>query len=348
MQPRTLFEQEIREQPQVLRSLLRDSREALAEITEAISRYGPRFVVIAARGSSDNAARYAQYLFGEGLGWTVALAAPSLVSVYGAKPSMEGALVIGVSQSGQSPDIIAVVDEGRRQGAFTLALTNEPDSPLASAATHTLALGAGKERAVAASKTYLAQLGAFAALCAGLGADPGRRQALEQIPEALEQTLALGEKARELALRWKDKEQVIVLGRGFNYATAFETALKLKETCYLLAQPYSSADFLHGPVAIVEARTPVLLIAPTSKVSAEAHKMLELLAAKNADCWCITDDATLGGRAHGTFVLPAGIPEWLSPLVAMVPGQLLALESALVRGHNPDAPRGLHKITRTR
>jgi glutamine---fructose-6-phosphate transaminase (isomerizing) len=344
----THFEREIREQPQSLRRLLDEAEAEVSTAAQNIRAYAPKRVVIAARGSSDNAARYAQYLFGEGLGWTVALAAPSLVTVYGARLALEGSLVLGVSQSGQSPDIVAVLEEARRQGALTLAFTNAERSPLALAASHTIQLRAGEERAVAASKSYVAQLCALAMLCAELREDKKRKEELRRLPEHVTKALSTDLTAQAIAERWRPVQRIAVLGRGFNYASAFESALKLKETCYVFAEPYSTADFLHGPVAVVEPGTAVLLIAPKSKVFAEQDALLTLLNERRADVVAVTDDTTLGQRAASWLELPVGVPEWLSPVVSVVPAQLLALRSAKARGYDPDTPRGLNKVTKTR
>ena len=228
--------------------------------------FAPRFVVIAARGSSDNAARYAQYLFGAHNRLPVCLATPSLFTFYDAAPSLAGALVIGVSQSGQSPDIVAVVESGRRQGALTLAITNRPGSPLGLAAEHTLPLLAGEERAVAATKTYTAQLCALAMLSAAVEGASLRWAELDRVPGLVEQAIALNAAVDEKVARYRYAEHFVVVGRGFNYATAFEVALKMKETSYLVAEPYSPADLLHGPVAMIDRGFPVLLVAPSGRV----------------------------------------------------------------------------------
>jgi glutamine---fructose-6-phosphate transaminase (isomerizing) len=344
----THFEREIREQPRVLEGLLRDGREAAEVAAVAIRRFRPEWVLIAGRGSSDNAARYAQYLFGAHNGLGVALAVPSLFTLYDAPPRLSRALTIGISQSGQSPDIVSVVREARAQGGITLALSNEPDSPLAQAAEYRLPLLAGRELAVAATKTYTAQLLGLAMLSAALEANPERWLALARVPTWLDQVVDQNADFGLAVSEFREARQLIVLGRGFNYSTAFEIALKLKETSYLLAEPYSVADLLHGPVALIDGGFPVMLVAPSGRSLTDVPDLLSLLEARGARILAISDAPQVLSRVPLHFELPSGVPEWLSPLVSVVPGQLFAGALAVSSGENPDRPRGLSKVTLTR
>jgi glucosamine--fructose-6-phosphate aminotransferase (isomerizing) len=343
----SLVESDIREQPDTLGRLLREGRAPVEALAARIRERAPGFVTIAARGSSDNAARYAQYLFGAHNRLPVCLATPSLFTAYGAGPSLAGALVVGVSQSGRSPDIVAVIEAGRRDGALTLAITNEPGSPLARAAEHVLPLGAGPERAVAATKTYTASLGALAMLSAALEGGAGRRAELERVPALVAAAIEANAALPERVARYRYAERFVVVGRGFNYSTAFEVALKMKETSYLVAEPYSPADLLHGPVAMIDRGFPALLIAPSGRVLADVAALVDTLDERRAEVVAISDDAGVLGRAQVALALPAGVPEWLSPLVAVVPGQLWAVALARARGFDPDRPRGLSKVTET-
>ncbi|MGD2176613.1 MAG: SIS domain-containing protein [Anaerolineae bacterium] len=340
--------QEIYEQPEVLARLLDRQAQRAARIAAAIREGDVCYAVLAARGTSDNAARYAQYLFGSLNRLPVALATPSLFSIYHTPPRLGDALVLGISQSGQSPDILAVVEEGRRQGALTVAVTNAPASPLARAAEHVLLLGAGEEKAVAATKTYTAQLGTLALLAAHLARDGGRIRALRQVPGAVEAALSLEEAIAQAAQRYAHATQCVVLGRGYNYATAFEIALKLKELAYVVAEPYSSADFRHGPVAIVERGFPVIVVAPQGAVYEDILALTRKLADRDADVTVISEQDDALELARVPLRLPVGVPEWLSPFTCVVPGQLLALHATLAKGYDPDHPRGLTKVTRTR
>jgi len=338
---------EIHEQPEVLARLLDEQSEVAAQVAAAIRARDVRYAVFAARGTSDNAARYAQYLFGAVVGLPVALATPSLFSIYHAPPRLRDALVLGVSQSGQSPDIVAVVEEGRRQGALTVGVTNAPDSSLAQAAEHVLTLGAGEEHAVAATKTYTAQLAALALLAVQLAGDGERLDGLRTVPAAVERTLALEEPIALAAQRYAYATECVVLGRGYNYATAFEIALKLKELTYVVTEPYSSADFRHGPVAIVERGFPAVVVAPQGAVYPDMLALTRELAAREAELIVISGQDEPLRLARTPLRLPVTLPEWLSPFTCIVPGQLLALHLTLAKGYDPDHPRGLKKVTET-
>ena len=339
---------EIHEQPEVLARLLEAERPEADALAAEIRRRGIGLVVIAARGSSDNTARYANYLLGAANGLVVALATPSLFTLYRQPPRLQEALVLGISQSGKSPDIVAVVAEGRRQGALTVAITNTPDSNLGLAAEHVLALHCGPERSVAATKTYTAELAAIALLSCALEGMGGRLEALHQVPEQVAQALALPNQVARAAERCRFMPSCVVIGRGYNYATAFELALKLKELTYTLAEPYSSADFVHGPLALVEHGFPAIVVAPSGVVLPEVLSFMSALRDREAELLVISDDPAALALAHLPLPLPAGVPEWLSPLTAIVPGQLFALHLAAARHLDPDHPRGLRKVTETR
>lgn len=339
------FETELREQPQALRRLLEQGRCPAQAIADSIRARAPRFGVIAARGSSDNAARYGQYLLGIRNGLVAALATPSVFTHYHAAPSMREALAIGVSQSGQSPDIVEVIQEARRQAAATLAITNDPSSPLATAAELVFPLLAGEERAVAATKTYTAQLMALAMLSTALGA--ASFEELESVPDWVARAIDLNLHAVGRAERFAESTRLIVVGRGYNLSTAFEITLKVKETSGVMADGYSSADFLHGPKAIADKALPVLVVSP-GRAFDDLDGVVDLAKEKKSPLVVISDRQDLLDAADLPLPLPAGIPEWLTPLVAVAPGQLFALGLSLARGGNPDAPPGLSKVTQTR
>jgi len=342
----TFLEDEIRSQPEVVAHLL--DRE-LPRVRRIVAELPPfDYALIAARGSSDHAALYAKYAWAALAGHPVALAAPSLHTLYERPPRLAGALVIGISQSGQSPDIVAVLEEGRRQGRPTLAVTNDGASPLAATADHVVELHAGAERSVAATKTYTAQLAAIAAFAAAWAGDDARLAELRRLPELLERTLAAGTEIAARTERYRYMESLVVVGRGYNYATAFELALKLKELTYALAVPYSSADFRHGPIATVAEGSPVLLVMPSGRALPDMTALAGELADRDAELLVISDDPGVLAAARTSLPLPGGIPEWLSPVAAVLPGQQLALHLALAKGLDPDTPRGLVKVTRTR
>jgi glucosamine--fructose-6-phosphate aminotransferase (isomerizing) len=321
------------EQPAVLERLLRDSAAAVAAAGTDIVASRPRFAVIAARGSSDNVARYAQHLFGRFWGMPVALATPSLHTLYDADVDYREALVIGISQSGASPDVASVVKAATAAGAVTVAITNEPGSLLAESARHVIELRTGAERSVAATKTYTASLGAVAAL---VGVEPRELRAL---PEAMALQLDAPVPAEEAAA-WP---RLAVVGRGVVYGTAFEAALKLSELTGVIAAPYSSADFMHGPIAIVERGFPILAIAPSGPTLDGVRELLAAASERGADITVVSDANGLPGRR--IHLQP--VPEWLSPLVSVIPAQKLAIGAAEVLGRDVDHPTGLHKVTLT-
>lgn len=341
------FVDEINEQPAALARLLERGQATARRMAEAIRRVDPAFLVIAARGSSDNAGRYARYLFGIHNRMVVTLATPSLFTLYQAPPDLRRSVVLAISQSGEAPDILAVVEAAKQQGALTLAVTNEAGSPLAGAADFCLELEAGPERAVAATKTYTNQLLAMAQLSAALNPSTERQRELAALPDQVEQVLRLNAGIAGSAVRFRYANHFAVIGRGYNYATAFELALKIKETSYVVAEPYSSADFLHGPVALIEEGFPAILLAPSGAVFVDVAALLDTLAERKAEVIGISDRQDFLTRTPTALPLPAAVPEWLSPIVAIVPGQLWAGTLAEVRGLNPDQPRGLHKVTRT-
>lgn len=345
------LEAEIQQQPEVIEALLKREAATTREISQAIRAFDPAFILIAGRGTSDNAARYAQYAFGARARLPVGLATPSLHTLYEAPPRLTRALVIGISQSGQSVDVSQVVQDAREQGALTLAITNDPASLLARTAQHHLHLGAGQERSVAATKTYTAQLTALALLLTALLDDAASREQLAALPDAVHETI---HRWQEQALsqpgwveRYRYMTQFIALGRGYNYATAFEINLKVKELSYITGDAYSEADFRHGPIATVQPGFPVLLVAPEGKTMPVMRDLMAQLRAREAEMLVISNQETMLLEGHRGLRLPA-IPEWLSPIVAVIPGQIFAMRLALAKGHDPDKPRGLNKVTVTR
>ena len=342
-----LVRDEIAEQPEVVARLLEREAATMRRIAADVTRTGPSFVVTAARGTSDNAARYAQFLFGWQLRLPVALATPSLHTLYGTPPRYDGALVLGISQSGASPDVVGVVEEAARQGCLTVAITNEPDSPMGRAAAHVIDLGARPEQAVAATKTYTASLAAIAALVTEVVGDNDRRAELAGMPDLLAGQLDRAEPVAGAVTAAAGWERGAVIGRGANYGTAFEVALKVKELTGVAAEPYSPADFLHGPVAQAGPSYPVLAVAPSGPTRDNLAAALDEVRRRRARPMIISDDGTL---AHDdeAFMPLVTVAEWLSPLVAVIPGQLLAVGMAEDRGLDVDEPFGLSKVTRTR
>lgn len=343
---------EVQEIPDVARRIVAGVEAEIEPVARAIRDHPPRWATIAARGTSDHAAVYAQYLLETRLGIPTGLAKPSVTTVYGSSVAWDGGLVIGISQSGQSPDVVAVIAAARAAGATTVAITNETSSPLAVAATHTIGCGAGPELAVPATKTYVAELLVSAALVAAVTADGDLLAAIGAVPAALDSTLEESAAWLETAegigavadLAMADR--ALVVSRGYNLATALELALKLKETVGLFAEAYSSADFAHGPRALIGPRVPGLAFRPDGPMGERLDATLVDLASDGVPPYLI-GGSEVAGRPRA-LSLSAGLPEILTPAIYIVPGQLLVEATARHHGVSPDAPTGLAKVTRTR
>lgn len=342
-----LMAAEIAEQPDVWRRLLSETNAAdsdLGTAAELIKAYRPRFVQFVARGTSDHAALYAKYLAEIVLQLPCGLVSPSTMTAYGARPDLTGVLMIGVSQSGGSPDLVQSLQAAREQGALTIAVTNKPDSALAKTAQAHVDVRAGEERAVAATKSYTAQLLALYLLLDRVRGGDG--SAAAALPGLAEQLLAQEDTVAQLAQRYRFASRLVTTGRGYSYPTAREAALKLMETSYVSAQAFSGADLLHGPLAMIEPQVPVLTVIAGGVGGEAMGQVLPRLAEQGADVFCV-GTAEAVGRADVGVVLPAGAPEELSPLLEILPFQQLAQHLATTRGGNPDAPRGLRKVTET-
>ncbi|MEO0595001.1 MAG: SIS domain-containing protein [Chloroflexota bacterium] len=341
------LQEEIYAQPDVLRGLLAQQSGSIEQIATQIRAYQPRFVVIAARGTSDNAARYAKYLFEIQLSLPVSLAAPSVNTLYEAQPNTAGALVIGISQSGQSADVRQVIADAKANGALTLAITNYDDSPLAQSADHHINLCAGEEKSVAATKTYTTELTVIACLIQHIAQNDAALSRLEQVPDDVAVALSHAETLEAWIRHFSYVERLAVIGRGYNYATAFEISLKIKELCYIVGEQYSEADFRHGPIAIVSPRFPIISIAPQGKTLSLMLDLLEQLKAKEASCIVLSDSQDVLDQFEYSVALPQDVPEWLMPICAVIPGQFFAYNLALAKGYDVDQPRGLNKVTIT-
>jgi glutamine---fructose-6-phosphate transaminase (isomerizing) len=341
------LELELREQPQALARLLDAQAGQARRIGAMLRRRDVRYLLIASRGSSSNAARYAQYLLGRASRVPVSFATPSLYTLYEQPPRLDGALVIGISQSGESPDVRAVIDEARRQGRPTIAITNRPESPMAAAAEAVLPLEAGDELSVAATKTYLNSLGAVGLLFAWSTRDTAALHELDRMPDRIEAQLA---RSFEDTARLEQLDQVhggTVVARGINYGTSYEIALKIRELSGLLFEAYSAADLMHGPVAAIAPGWPVLALAPSGPAYESMESAMAGLAARGARVTVIADRPEALALGAAALPLVEEVPEWLSPLTAVIPGQLLAFRLALRSGGDVDSPHGLSKVTLT-
>ncbi|WP_246538337.1 SIS domain-containing protein [Saccharopolyspora endophytica] len=341
--PGTHMKHEIGQQPAIFADLLA-AQEQFAEVAAVIAERRPRFALLAARGSSDHAALYAKYLIEVLLQLPVGLTSPSTTTLYGARPDLTDVLLLTVSQSGGSPDLVAVTESGRASGALTVAVTNTTDSPLASAAELSLNIRAGAEQAVAATKTYSATLLALYLL---IDAIRGGRAALARtLPDLAATTLAdPADPVEEAVQRYRFAGRMVTTGRGYSLATAHETALKLAETSYLSARSYSGADLLHGPVAAIDAETAVLALCSAGLGGESTREVVEAVHQRGADICAIGSAASKTPAAH-RIPVPESAEE-IAPILEILPAQQLALGLALARGIDPDNPRGLQKVTKT-
>jgi glucosamine--fructose-6-phosphate aminotransferase (isomerizing) len=341
------LESELRQQPVSLARLLERQSSQAREIAGVFARDDVRYILIASRGSSSNVARYAQYLLGRAHRVPVMFATPSLYTIYEQPPRLDGGVVLGISQSGASPDVASVLAEARRQGRPTIAITNAPDSPLAHEADSVLLLEAGEERAVAATKTYLNSLGAIAMLFASFDG-PVAEGELERMPQLLEEQIALSLESAPPLDEYRDAIGATVVARGVNYGTAFEIALKIRELSGLVVEAYSPADLMHGPIAAIGDGWPVIVVAPSGPARPSVEGLVLPLVERGARIIAVSDVAAVLRRARTKLPLVPRIPEWLSPFTAVVPGQLTALRLAQQRGLDLDHPAGLAKVTLTR
>ncbi len=336
--------QEIAEQPAVLERTIAAEQEKVTRIGDHLRQSDRDLIILVARGSSDNAALFGRYLFEVTTGIPVSLCAPSVFTLYNAKLDLRRAIVIGVSQSGEGTDINFVLERAKESGAFTLAITNEGDSTMADLADEALLIHAGPERSVAATKTYTGQMLHFYLLAAAIG---DRRLDYFRLPELAEAALKLRPRVEEIVERYSFMENCVVVGRGVNYGNSYELALKLMETCYVVAERFSSADVFHGPLAVVERRFPVIMFGPAGVTKESSVALLERLRELHADSLCITNDRDIARLSSRSIMVSNEIDEFLTPVPFIIPAQIFAALLAEAKGLDPDAPRSLAKVTKT-
>ncbi len=346
---------EIRQQPSALDKTLSAELRATERLKKYLTGKRPKFIVLAARGTSDNAAQFGRYLLEIATGIPVSLAAPSIHTLYGGSVDMRDALVVAISQSGESTDTNLVLEKAKAQGAFTIGITNEAASSLAKLAEHVFLVRAGREKSVAATKTYTGQLLALYMIAYALGA-PVKIDDLRRLPDWTSKALQLDSAIQARAERYRFMDHAVVVGRGLNYANAFEFALKMMETCYVVAERFSSADLMHGPIAMVGHSFPAFLFAPAGVTWQSTKEMIEKLRGLSAESLVITDQSNPEAQKAATkaIVIPArlecksAVPaELFTPIPYIIPAQLFAAHLAAIKGLNPDQPRTLSKVTKT-
>ena len=342
----SLMLDEILEQPQALRRTFEAERAHAVRFKQFAGRQNFRLIVLVARGTSDNAALFGRYLLELTTGIPVSLCAPSIHTLYRAPLDLRQALVTGISQSGEGADINIVLKAAKKLGAFTVGITNESRSAMARLADEVFLVRAGKQRSVAATKTYTGQLMLLYLLAFALGTHIELSD-LSEIPERVAETLKLAPEIEELAERYRYMRQCVVVARGINYANAFELALKLMETCYVVAERFSSADFLHGPIALIERDFPVLIFMPPGKTVPELKKLEERLRRLRAETVVISSEGVKLRPPTRVICVPGTIPEIYTPIPYIIPGQLFTALLAEVKGLDPDKPRSLQILTRT-
>lgn len=338
---------EITEQPSVIARGLEENRKTAEAISRHVRDRQIKHCIIAARGTSNHAAIYGKYLCETQLGIPVSLASPSVWTLYEARPKLENCMVIGLSQSGQGTDIIRVLEAAKQQGAFTLAITNFGESPLATVADEVLLLQAGQERSVAATKTYTASLAALALTASMVAKNATLETELREVPTQMQTVLSLEPEIKDVAERYCLMENCVAIARGFNQCTAFEAGLKLTETCYVLAHAYSGADFEHGPIAVVDQGFPCFLFNPEGKPHSQLVDLARRLGNRGADRLIVAHDEESLALGERSIRIPVFVPERVSPLVYILAGQLFAYHLSKHKGYDPDNPRGLNKVTKT-
>lgn len=340
---------EIHQQPEAIRKMVASERETAKNIAEEMKKRSISFGVLAARGTSDNAATYGKYLFEIVNGLPIGLAAPSIYTLYGAKPKMDKSFVVGISQSGQAADVIEVLQRSKENGALTACITNEDGSPMTKASDFTLLCHAGPERSVAATKTYTTTLAGLWMLSAALSGRDDMIDKLLKATDQMEQVMkSLEPEIKQKAERYRYMEECIVLARGINRSTAFETAQKIQENCYVRISPFSSSDFLHGPIAMVHPQMPCMLYAPQGPGLASMIDMADRLEKKGAELIIISDNDEILSKATTPLKVTATVDDLVSPILYIAVGQLFAYYLTIAKRLDPDSPQGLTKVTITR
>jgi glucosamine--fructose-6-phosphate aminotransferase (isomerizing) len=339
------MQKEIYQQPGVIERFLQKESKNVEKISENIKRKNIKLIIIAARGTSDRAAILGKYLFEIKNNIPVILPSISVFTLYKAKLDLNNTLCIGISQSGEAKDVIEFLKISEKQGALSLGITNNKNSTMADEIDNIIYLRAGEEKSISATKTYTSQIASLYLLSSFLSDDEKMREELKKIPEEIEKILKMEDLIKNNLERYRYINQCIVLGRGLNYATSLEFALKLEETSYCVAEAFSGADFLHGPIVLVEEGFPVFIFAPSGKTYKMMLNLTKEVKEKGAEIIIISDRDEILKLGRLRIKMPA-LNELYTPFSYIVAGQLLALHLSLIKGLNPDKPRYLRKIAK--
>lgn len=339
---------EIMEHPQVLERCLNKNLNIIREIVRVIRSRNIDSICIAARGTSDHAATYGKYVIELTTGIPVALAASSIFTVYNRSLSFKNSLVIGISQSGKAADVIEVIKGANKQGAVTVGITNFPDSPLAQESSYHLCCEAGLEKSVAATKTFAAQMYLLALLAAEWSGDSSMLGELSVLPDKIPQVYSISDIIKEKVCRYRFMNECFVLSRGVNYPIALEAALKIQETTYARAKAFATSDFQHGPIAMVERDIPVIIFAPEGPSLRDTAEMANKLKQNEIELIVVSNNREILEIGECSFIIPQMDNDIISPFFNVTVAQMFACQLALVKGLNPDNPRGLTKVTITR
>ncbi len=340
--------QEIMEQPEVLKRTVETNKSVIDKLIGELETRDISTVIIAARGTSDHAAVYAKYAIETLVGIPVSLAAPSVLTMYNKKIDMKNCFVIGISQSGKAADAIEVVRSAAEQGALTMSVTNFVDSPLAEISKYHLFCDTGLETSVAATKTFTSTVYLLINFIAKWAKNEELQKELKQTPEIMNSVFGQADTIKETVQKYRFMKECFVLARGINYSIALEAALKIQETTYVRAKAFATSDFHHGPFAMVERDMPVIVYAPEGPSSKDILEMIHKLKDSQADILIVSNNKSLLEMGDSGIEIPAGISDYVSPLINVVVAQMFACNLSLLKGLNPDSPRGLNKVTITR
>ncbi len=340
--------EEIMEQPLVLKKTIETNSKIIDELIKELQTREISTVIIAARGTSDHAAVYAKYAIETLVGIPVSLAAPSVVTMYNKRINMKNCFVMGISQSGKAADVIEVVKSAAEQGAVTMSVTNFVDSPLAEASKFHLFCDTGVEKSVAATKTFTSTVYLLINFIAKWAQNTELQEELKSVPDIMNRLFDKADHLDEIVTKYRFMQECFVLARGINYSIALEAALKIQETTYIRAKAFATSDFHHGPFAMLERDMPVIVYAPAGPSLKDITEMVNKVKDSEADILIVSNNKELLGMGNSSIEIPENLSDYVSPLINVVVAQMFAGKLSVLKGLNPDSPRGLNKVTITR